>query len=66
MRYKILKNKKNGKYFGHLNDSCSGFVDYDNIEFAYLFNIDVSFLDYDTIFYDKELRKQKFKQLNEI
>jgi hypothetical protein len=45
----ILKNKVTGKYFGHLDPSCEKFVEYDNIECAYRFDMTMYFPEYKNV-----------------
>lgn len=65
MKYKVFKNIETGKYFGHLNNTYTKPVEYDNVNLAYRFTNNINLEDYETVFYKNELRKQKIKKLNE-
>lgn len=72
----ILKNKYTGKYFGHLDKSCSHPVDYDNIKSAFRFKYDgygkMNLLEdtYNNISYEEELKnikkENRFNKLKNI
>jgi len=63
MRYKVLKNKETGLYFGHLSMTYDRIIEYTDIKLAYRFLDFFEYPNYNMVYYDNELRKQKLKKL---